>query len=97
MTGTSHGSGAMGSHVFFCRAANGALSEDASVTLNPDMSPWREFNSETWRRRAQRGARDIMFAVALTVTALVMIGVAWLGNHHRSDVGMGPSAGISHR
>lgn len=71
--------------VFLCRAANGALSADASVTLNSRMSPLRDFESSDWRRRAQRGARDIMFAVILTVTAVVLIGVAWLGNHRSSD------------
>lgn len=91
------GSSAPPPHVFFCRAANGALSGKAAVTLNSDMSPWRDFDSGDWRRRAQRGARDIMFAVALTVTAVVLIGVAWLGNHRGNDPRLGPSAEIIRR
>jgi hypothetical protein len=83
--------------VFFCRAANGALSTEAAVTLNADMSPWHNFDTSDWRRRAQRGARDIMFAVALTVTAVFLIGVAWLGNNRAGDAGMGSSAEISRR
>jgi hypothetical protein len=33
-----------------------------------------------WRRRIQNGARDIAFAVALTVLAVSLIALAWLGN-----------------
>jgi hypothetical protein len=91
------GSNALKHHVFFCRAANGALSGDDLVTLNSGMSPWHDFDSGNWRRRAQRGARDILFAVALTVTAVVLIGVAWLGNSHGRDAPLGPSAEIIHR
>jgi len=90
-------SDALKHHVFFCRAANGALSGDELVTLNSSMSSWHEFDSGSWRRRAQRGARDIMFAVALTVTAVVLIGVAWLGNSRGSDARLGPSAEIIRR
>ncbi len=84
--------------VFFCRAANRALSPEAAVTLNPDMSPHREdYDSGEWRRRAQRGARDIVFAVALTITAVVLIGVAWLGNHGGTDPRIGPAAEMKRR
>ncbi|MGE0767262.1 MAG: hypothetical protein AB7L90_12420 [Hyphomicrobiaceae bacterium] len=84
-------------HVFFCRAANGALSERAGATLNPGMSPWRNFDSGKWRRRVHRGARDIMFAVALTVTAVVLIGVAWLGNNRGDDATFGSSTELTRR
>jgi len=90
-------SGVQTPHVFFCRAANGALSDEPAVTLNPDMSPWRDIDSNDWRRRAQRGARDIVVAVALTVTAVVLIGVAWLGSHRNGEPGLGPSAEIRRR
>jgi hypothetical protein len=83
--------------VFFCRAANGALSGGAPVTLNPDMSLRHEFDSREWRRRAQRGAGDIAFAVALTVTAVVLIGVAWLGNQRAGDARLGPPTEIVRR
>jgi hypothetical protein len=50
-----------------------------------------------WRRRAQRGVRDIVVAVALTISAVALIGVAWLGNYHSADPGVGPSAEVQQR
>lgn len=54
-----------------------------------------DFND--WRRRAQRGARDIAVAVALTVTAAGLIGVAWLGKHRPADQRVGVSNEITPR
>jgi hypothetical protein len=97
VTQATRQSGTQNNHVFFCRAANGALSTETAVTLNAGMSMWHDFDSGNWRRRAQRGARDIMFAVALTVTAVVLIGVAWLGNNRADDSRMGSPAEITRR
>jgi hypothetical protein len=58
------------------------------MTLRHDS----EFND--WRRRAQRGARDIVVAVALTVIAVGLIGVAWLGNNRDAEQRIGPSAEV---
>jgi len=97
VTQTTRQSGTQNRDVFFCRAANGALSTETAVTLNTVMAPWHNFSSGNWRQRVQRGARDIMFAVALTVTAVVLIGVAWLGNNRAGDSGMGSPAEITRR
>jgi len=95
--GTPRGSDLAASNEFFCRAANRALSVETAVALNADMSLRDEIDSGELRRRAQRGARDIMCAVMLTVAAVVLIGVAWLGNHRGGDMRMGPSAEVSKR
>ncbi|MGE0698480.1 MAG: hypothetical protein AB7O57_05235 [Hyphomicrobiaceae bacterium] len=58
------------------------------------MKTRRDIELGDWRRRAQRGARDIAVAVALTVTAAALIGVAWLGNTRSDDRSIGPSAGV---
>jgi len=83
--------------VFFCRAANGALFGRSPVTLNPVMTSRHDSELSEWRRRAQRGARDIAVAVALTVTAVALIGVAWLGNHRSAGPGVGSSAEVIQR
>ncbi len=36
-----------------------------------------------WRRRAQRGSRDILVAAMLTVLAVGLLALAWLGNGSR--------------
>jgi len=72
--------------VFFCRAANGALFDRPRPALNKTMTLRHDSEPNDWRRRAQQGVRDIAVAVALTVTAVALIGVAWLGNH-RPDAG----------
>ena len=61
------------------------------MTLRPDS----ELND--WRRRAQRGVRDIAVAVALTVTAVSLIGVAWLGKQRMAEPRIGPSAEVKAR
>jgi hypothetical protein len=38
-----------------------------------------------WRRRAQRGSRDIAVAVTLTVLAVGLLGAAWLGKASRQQ------------
>jgi len=83
--------------VFFCRAANRALFAGRRVALNSMMTLRHDSDPGDWRRRAQRGARDIVVAVALTVSAVALIGVAWLGNHQTADPGVGPSAEVQHR
>lgn len=47
------------------------------------MTYQHDSDLEDWRRRAQRGSRDIAVAVVLTVMAVALIGVAWLGNAGR--------------
>ena len=83
--------------VFFCRAANGALFAEVSRALNRDMTLRNDSEASEWRRRAQRGARDIVVAVALTITAVALIGLAWLGNHRSGDGVVGPSAEVLSR
>lgn len=48
-----------------------------------------------YRRRAQRGTRDIAMAVALTLASVALIGLAWLGNTAPSEKAIGPSAGMA--
>lgn len=38
-----------------------------------------------------------MFAVALTVTAVVLIGVAWLGNQRSGEPRLGPTTELGRR
>ena len=66
-------------------------------SLNALMKPRSDSDLNDWRRRAQRGARDIAVAVALTVTAVSLIGVAWLGKHRSVEPGIGPSAEVKAR
>ena len=47
------------------------------------MSLRQDSDPGDWRRRAQSGSRDIFIAVTLTVLALGLIGLAWLGNGAR--------------
>ena len=83
--------------MFICRAANGALFGDPFASLNAHMKLRSDSETNEWRRRAQRGARDIVVAVALTVTAVGLIGVAWLGKHRPAEPGIGPSAEVKGR
>jgi hypothetical protein len=80
--------------VFICRAANGALFGTPRVSLNSPMTLRHDSEFNDWRRRAQRGARDIVVAVALTVIAVGLIGVAWLGNNRAVEPRIGPSAEV---
>ena len=83
--------------MFFCRAANRALFGPAELKLNRGMKQQHDSDLSEWRRRAQLGAHDIVVAVALTVMAVGLIGVAWLGNHRTGDARIGPSAEVSPR
>lgn len=81
--------------MFFCRAANGALVAARSVTINDRMRTRSDSSLSEYRRRAQRGTRDIAIAVALTLASVALIGLAWLGNSAPSQQAIGPSAGIA--
>ena len=50
-----------------------------------------------WRRRVQTGSRDIAVAVVLTVMAIGLLGVAWLGNSRPEPGTIGPSAEVKQR
>ena len=55
-----------------------------------------ESDLNDWRRRAQHGVRDIAVAVVLTVSAVGLIGVAWLGKRP-AEPRIGPSAEMKAR
>ena len=80
--------------MFICRAANSALFAIQRLALNHGMTLRHDSEFNHWRRRAQRGARDIVVAVALTVFAAGLIGIAWLGNNRGSQSQIGPSAEV---
>jgi hypothetical protein len=78
--------------VFFCRAANSALFASPQRAFNRCMDLQRDSDLSDWRRRVRGGARDIAFAVALTIIAAGLIGVAWLGSAGAPDQRLGASS-----
>lgn len=80
--------------VFICRAANGALFAAPGLPLNYRMTLRKDSELNDWRRRAQRGVRDIVVAVTLTIVAVGLIGIAWLGNNRSGESRIGPSAEV---
>lgn len=86
-----------GDRVFMCRAAMRALVWASGSALNCDMNSRHDSEHNEWRRRAQTGSRDIAVAVVLTVMAVGLLGLAWLGNAGPAPGSIGPSAEVKSR
>jgi hypothetical protein len=69
--------------VFFCRAAKRTLETGTATPLNQGMATRSDSDLGDWRRRAQRGSRDIVVAVTLTILTVSLLTFAWLGNGQR--------------
>jgi hypothetical protein len=69
--------------VFFCRAAKRTLEPVGHAPFNRTMTWHHDSDLGDWRRRAQRGSRDILVAAMLTVLAVGLLTLAWLGNGAR--------------
>lgn len=63
--------------------------------LSRGMNSRHDTELAEWRRRAQHGSRDIAIAVVLTLLAVALISVAWLGHGRSTSDTAGPAAEMS--